>query len=171
MKMRTYKHCYIISDGVYEEIPYTDFVKDGKRTVTYSGRWFLLLHGCLMEVSQKDYKEFYKNNRRQKYLKEESILHREVSYNTIDTHMWSGEEVIVDKDTIPTDEIVVEQILIEHVKVTINFLLPQEIELIQALFYDGLSEREWSSQTNVPQTTINSRKHKILSKIKKMIKI
>lgn len=44
-----------------------------------------------------------------------------------------------------------------------------EQELIQALFFRGLSERKWSEECGIPQKTINDRKQRILAKLKKML--
>ena len=37
-----------------------------------------------------------------------------------------------------------------------------------ALFTQGLSEREWSSQTGIPQKTINDHKNRLLTKLQKI---
>ena len=45
----------------------------------------------------------------------------------------------------------------------------EELELIQALYFDGHSERRWSAETGIPQKTINDRKLSILAKLHKLL--
>lgn len=63
----TPKKVFVLEGKTYLELSYTEF---RQQRVTYQGRWFIPLHGMLMEVSEDAYKEFYKDRRRQKYLNE-----------------------------------------------------------------------------------------------------
>ena len=44
-----------------------------------------------------------------------------------------------------------------------------EASLIHALFYEGLSERQLSKRTGIPQRTIHDRKRRILVKLHKLM--
>lgn len=44
-----------------------------------------------------------------------------------------------------------------------------ELELIQALYFDGHTERNWSAVTGIPQKTINDNKLRILGKLHKLL--
>ena len=68
------------------------------------------------------------------------------------------------------EENLIEKIEREELHSAIAKLSAKEKELIQALFFDGYTERQWSALTGIPQKTINDRKHKILEKIKKFLK-
>ena len=49
-------------------------------------------------------------------------------------------------------------------------MLPKaERELILAIYYDGMSERQLASKTGVHYMTIHSRKRKILGKLKNLM--
>ena len=48
-------------------------------------------------------------------------------------------------------------------------LTREEAELIYALFFEGLTERELSKRTGIPQRTINSRRQRVLSKLKNFL--
>lgn len=48
-------------------------------------------------------------------------------------------------------------------------LEPADAELIQALFYRGLSERQLSKETGVPYMTIHNRKVRVLKILKKIM--
>ena len=50
-------------------------------------------------------------------------------------------------------------------------LTAEEKELIDALFYQEMSEREYAQQIGLSQKGVNKRRHKILSKLRKIMKI
>ena len=50
-------------------------------------------------------------------------------------------------------------------------LTAEEKELIDALFYQEMSEREYAQQIGLSQKGVNKRRHKILSKLRKSMKI
>ena len=54
---------------------------------------------------------------------------------------------------------------------SLDELKPEERELISALFFKGMTEREYSKQTGIPQKTINDRKNRILRKLRNFLKI
>lgn len=70
------KRVFVIEDGEYIELPYEEFSARQGLVPAYSEKHFLPLHGMLMEVSEDDYRDFYKSIRRQKYLDERlSLIH------------------------------------------------------------------------------------------------
>ena len=58
--------CFIKTDNGYEEITYEELLRREETDPSYKGRRFLPLHGMLMEVTPEQYKDFYKERRRQK---------------------------------------------------------------------------------------------------------
>lgn len=67
------------------------------------------------------------------------------------------------------EEALMEQDEIIRLKHALRQLDPGEWELIHALFYDGISERQLSAKTGMPQKTINYRKKKVLLMLRKKI--
>lgn len=51
-------------------------------------------HGMLMEVPEDDYRAFYKQKRRQKYLKERSRDNRDFSYGMLTPDEFNGEDIL-----------------------------------------------------------------------------
>jgi len=70
--------CFTFTASGYEEITYITLTERRESDPSYQNRRFIPLHGMLMEVSEDDYKKFYKDRRRQKYLREESVRVDEV---------------------------------------------------------------------------------------------
>ena len=154
---------FVLDGKTYLELSYAEF---RQQAATYQGRRFISLHGMLMEVSEDAYKAFYKDKRRQKYLNERSDDNGDFSYDMLTTDEFNGEDILEDTvaDTARQAET---RILLDKLKKALADLSDSERQMIDALFAHGLSEREWSAQSGIPQKTINNRKKSLLLKLRK----
>lgn len=73
----------------------------------------------------------------------------------------------IDTENIP-DNTVLKIVEIEALRKAISVLPDADKALIRALFYDGLTEREYAKVTGLPQKTINNRKLAIIRKLRKL---
>ena len=164
------KTVYIIENGKYTELTYEEFRHREQTCPLYADRLFIPLHGMLMEVSEKDYLDFYKNKRRQKYIDERSAENGDFSYDMLTTDDFNGEDILPDKSE-PLDEQVVQKIMTDKLKSALSLLAEDEQKLIREIFYENLSERSLAEKYDVSQVAIHKRKVKILEKLKKIMKI
>ena len=162
--------CFILTASGYEEINYITLTQRRESDPSYQSRRFILLHGMLMEVSEDDYKEFYKDRRRQKYLREEAVRVDEVSYDALDTEEMSGSETIVDPSPLP-DEKVTEKIMLEAMRRGLTKLDRRDRDLIQAVYFDGKSERVMAKELGITQPTVHYRITQAIEKLKKLMEI
>lgn len=72
-------------------------------------------------------------------------------------------------DEVSTETLVIRAEIIQRLRTALQKLEPGEAELIHALFFEGLSERQLSKRTGIPHMTIHDRKKKILIKLHKLI--
>ena len=162
--------CFVLNDHDYEEISYVELQERRTNDPGYADKRFISLHGMLMEVTEAGYRNFYRDLRRQRYLDEEATRNGAFSYNALDSEEMSGEDTIA--DTAPSvDEIVSDKLLMEAMRFGWSRLNRQEQDLLTALFFDGKSERELSRETGIPQKTINDRRHRALTKLRKFLEI
>lgn len=56
--------------------------------------------------------------------------------------------------------------MVEKLQQTLKMLSEEENTIIQALFYENLSETELAKRLGIARTTLQSRKYKILEKLK-----
>lgn len=160
--------CFIKTDNGYEEITYEELLRREEADPSYKGRRFLPLHGMLMEVTPEQYKDFYKERRRQKYLYERSRDNRDISIDMLTTEQFNGADILV-SDGVDIEEQVAYKLLLDKLHNCLSLLTEEEQELIYALFFGEKTEREWSAETGIPQKTINNRKRKILLKLKALL--
>ena len=167
MNSKPNKVFILISLGKYEEIIGTELLSRCETDPAYKDKLFIPFESGLLEVSKKDYQSFYKDIRRQKYLHEEAILHNQFSYNALDSDEMTGEETIVDLETdVQADA--EKHLMAERLHKCLSLLSESEYKMIYALYFAGMSEREYMKCSGLPQKTINNRKKKILGKLKKL---
>lgn len=159
--------CFIQTENGYEEITYGELLRREENDSAYEDRRFIPLHGMLMEVTPEQYQDFYKDRRRQKYLQERSKENRDISLDMLTMEQFNGVDILASDMDI--EEQVTQKIMLDKLHSSLVLLTEEEQEWIQALFFEGKTEREWSAQTGIPQKTINDRKRRILSKLKKLL--
>ena len=163
----TPKKVFLLEEGTYLELSYAEF---RQQAATYQGRWFIPLHGMLMEVSEDAYKAFYREQRRQKYLNERSNDNGDFSYDMLTTDDFNGEDILVDTlaDTAGQAE---NSILLDKLRCALTELPEEERTLLLQYYSAGMSECELSGIYGISQQAISKRVRKILVKLKNLIKI
>ena len=130
------------------------------------GKVYLINLGhSIMETDEASFRAFYKERRREKYLREEAQLAGGVlSLNAIDSDELDGVGVVLDTSE-PLDEKIMRKMMFEKLPEAISILNDEEKTLIYQLYFENMSERQISSLTAVPQKTINNRRKRILKKL------
>ena len=126
----------------------------------------------LLEVDGYEYRNFYRDIERKKYCKK---LKKTVTTISLDEIIDKNEDFRV-KDFIRDDNIDIEndiekKIELEKLKNALLQLNKDEYKLIKALFFEQKSVREYAETIDIPYSTIQYKKKKILKKLKKILKI
>ena len=162
------KKVFILENGLYKEITYSELKQLEQADKFYKDKFFLPLHGMLMEVTEETYKEYYRDKRRQKYIDERSKANGDISYNSFDTDELLGEDILVDKHT-DVEAQVISKMTVQQLRQAFLLLSRNEIELLNLRYFKEYSEIKLSKYYGVSQQAISKRIKKILSKIKKII--
>lgn len=164
------KAVYIIENGGYTELTYDEFRRREQICPLYADKLFLPLYGRLMEVSKKDYEEYYRAKRRQKYLDERSADNGDFSYDMLTTDEFNGEDILVDRQP-DICETIVERIMTDKLRKAIKLLDEDERKLLNELFVENQGQRQLAEKYGCSQVAIFKRKERILAKLKKLMKI
>ena len=158
---------FVLEDGMYVELSYAQF---SQKKECCASRRFIPLHGMLMEVSESDYKAFYKDKRRQKYLDERSAKNGDFSYDMLTTDEFNGEDILVDKapDTAGDVE---KKIMLDNLRLEVKRLSEDEQKILYLIYGQRLSERAVAERFHVSQNAIHRRKVQILAKLRKAKKL
>ena len=162
------KKVFILEDGKYKEITYSELQMLEQTDKAYADKLFLPLHGMLMEVTEETYKWYYKDKRRQKYIDERSLLNGDVSYDALDTDETLGAEVFADTKT-DVEAAVINKMTVAELRKAFLLLSPDERELITAIYIQNLTEREYAKQKGVYHNAVHKRKLRILEKLKNFL--
>ena len=132
-------------------------------------RYYIKVGGNLAEVSAETYFIYYKMARRERAQAEKDARHGKVSYSDLDTNEMVAEEMIPDHSIPCVEDAAIRNILKEKLRRCLALLSPSERELIHAIYFEGLSERQLSKRTGIHHMTLHSRKIKILAKLKTLM--
>lgn len=161
---------FILENGSYVEISYKELCQRTTQDKSYEDKLFLPLHGMLMEVAEDEYRTFYKNVRRQKYLQELSTANGDFSYDMLTTDDFNGQDILVDEEQ-DVEETVVKNIMLDKLEDCLSLLSTEEKKLIQMIFFDELTEREIAAKQGISQVAVHKRKQRVLNKLKKFLEI
>lgn len=132
-------------------------------------KYYIRVHNELVSVTKEVYRANNSTKRQIRTQRDRDKRHGLLSIQAFDTETITGEEIMSD----PLAESVEEQVIAAEMSAKLHtclaLLLPEERELIQAIFFEDKSERKLSQEISVPQKTINDRKRRILRKLKKLM--
>lgn len=148
----------------------------------------ITVDGTEVKVSKEIYKAYATLSRKMEYMEYDlkrdrvlqdvngNIVTDEYGLPSILPELEVSLEKLIDEDwDFPDSETLMEDVVIRNMEFTelhhrLESLIDNERDLIQALYFDGMTEREYSSLCGIAQKTINDRKHRILHKLRKVLK-
>ena len=159
---------YIKESGSYTELSYKEFCNRRETDRAYADKLFIPVQGCLIETEQAHYIEFYRDKERWRYLKKLDADNSLLSLEAFERDDDNSIDFIAD-EAVNVAEAVVHRMMLDKLRSALAMLSEDEQKLVNAIFFQELSEREWSSISGIPQKTINDRKRRILAKLKKIL--
>ena len=157
---------FIKENDNYIEISYQAFC-EGQNNV-FKDRFFISLHNVLMEVDEAYYTEFYREQRREKYLRERAIEKGDIYYDSLDTEEFNGEDILVDPDEDVAQQ-VTDKLMAERVRYVVSLLPDDERLLIHRHYFENIPETELAKIYGVSQQAISKKMVKIRAKLKNLI--
>lgn len=160
--------CFVFSPDGYEEITYLELCRRRDMDTDYQERKFIPLHGMLLEVTSEEYIRFYREQRHQKYLEERSASNGDISIDMITIDTFNGADILADpKEAV--DELAIRSVLVDKLKECLSLLTDDELALIHALFYEGMTERQYADQKGIYHNAVHKKKKRILKKMKNFL--
>ena len=159
---------YIKENNVYVELSYKDFCRRRESDQSYMDKLFIPVQGCLIEAVREQYADFYKEKERWRYLQKLDTNHSLLSLEGFTDSEGNVIDFVVD-EAVDVAETVVHAVMVDRLKTAMSLLSDSEQTLIQAIFFEELSEREVGLRLGVTQSVVNKRKAKTLAKLRKII--
>ena len=130
---------------------------------------YIPIEGKLIEVEENVYIAYYKMGRRERYLVERDQKNGLLSYDALDQDGIVGQEMMNDLEADSLEDLVLAKELKSQLHRCIEILSKSERELIQAIYFDGMSDTEYSKRIRKSQQTVRYRRKKVLSKLKRLM--
>ena len=134
-------------------------------------KYFIPIEGKLIEVEENVYVAYYKMGRRERYLEERDHANNVLSYDALDQNGLVGQEMFKDTESGSLEDMALAKELNDQLHRCIAMLPKAERELIQALYFDGMSDTEYSKRIKRSQQIVSYNHKKILSKLKMLMKL
>lgn len=142
---------------------------------------YIRLHGEQVLVSDEVYEMYHKAARKAQYFtkelkywkfkvdaKNERVLYIPAREDSLDRLMDDNGEQFSDTSVHVEDEACF-AIMCDALHQALSQLDAQERELIQALYFEQKTERQWAAEIGVPRMTMHDQKVRILEKLKKLL--
>ena len=113
-----------------------------------------------MEVTPDVYYAYFRMERQERWQEEKQQGHAVVSYDALDDGETVGVEVVPDLTTPSMEEAVMTREIHEKLHRAVEALPKTERELIHAIYFDGMTTREYAKLSGLSQTGVGYRLRK-----------
>ena len=137
--------------------------------MTDKEQFFIPIEGKLIEVEENVYIAYHKMGRRERYLVERDQKNGVLSYDALDQDGIVGQGMMNAPEANNLEDLAMAKELKSKLHLCIEILSKSERELIQAIYFDGMSDTEYSKRINKTQQTVSYRRKKVLSKLKRLM--
>ena len=134
-------------------------------------KYMIKIEGELIEVTPDVYSVYFRMRRQERGQEEKKHRNAVLSYDALETDEINGAETLPDLITPGPEEQLVAQETCGVLHRAIAALHRAERELIHAIYFDGLSERDYAQKRGISQKGVNKQRRKILSKLKMFLNI
>ena len=129
-------------------------------------QYMIKVEGKLIEVTPDVYYAYFRMERQERWQEEKQQGHAVMSYDALDDGETVGVEVVPDLTTPSMEEAVMTREIHEKLHRALDALPKAERELIQAIYFDGFTEKEYAVSSGLSQQGVSYRLRKILSKLR-----
>ena len=129
-------------------------------------KYMIKVGGKLVEVTPDVYYAYFRMERQERWQEEKQQGHAVMSYDALDDGETVGVEVVPDLTTPSMEEAVMTREIHEKLHRAVDALPKAERELIQAIYFDGFTEKEYAVSSGLSQQGVSYRLRKILSKLR-----
>lgn len=161
------KKVFIKENGEYIEIGYAEFCKIKELDESFAERRFIPIQGCLLEVDKITYKEIYKEDERNRYLRKLDLDN--TVYQTNESEDNEGIMYCVNVVDYEFEERMINHIMLEKLLSALELLSADEQLLVDLIYYKGMSQRNAAETVGIAQSTLEYKIKTAISKLKMYI--
>ena len=129
-------------------------------------KYMIKVEGKLVEVTPDVYYAYFRMERQERGQEEKKQRNEVLSYDALDNGETVGIEAVPDLTSPSMEERAVTREICEKLHRAVDALPRAERELIQAIYFDGFTEKEYAVSSGLSQQGVSYRLRKILSKLR-----
>ena len=143
-------------------------------------QFFISINGEQIEVTKEVYLTYYRSKRRDRYYErdiktETPIRDRDghiIGYapareDSLDRLIEAGEDFAAEQESV--EDTAIRRLMSDKLHKALDKLSGSDRALIDALYFQGMTERKYADISGIPQKTINDRKNRTLIKLRKIL--
>lgn len=134
-------------------------------------KYMINIQGQLIEVSEDVYYAYFRMERQERWQEEKKVEHNVLSYDALDNSETLGIENILDVTAPTLEEVAEAHELRDRVRHAIALLPKAERELIRAIYYEELTERDVAKGEGVSQNKIYKQRKRALAKLRVLLDV
>lgn len=157
------RRIFKLEQGKYIEISYEEYqllMQESPKP------HFWMFGGMLLEIPEKEHIEMNRERSRRMYIRKLSNKTEEFSYESLTSGEFEGNLMLTDERP-DVYEIVKQKLVSEELYKALDELSVEDRDLIQALYFEGSSERAYAKQVGLSQVAVHKRKKHVLEKLRK----
>lgn len=134
-------------------------------------KYMIKIQGNLIEVTEDVYYAYFRMERQERWQEEKKQGHEVVSYDALDNGETVGVEAIQDMESPSMEDLAIANELKDRLHHVVAALPKTERELIQAIYFEGVSANDYANQVGLTHRGVNKQRKRILSKLKMLLDI
>ena len=134
-------------------------------------KYMINIQGPLIEVSEDVYYAYFRMERQERWQEEKKVEHNVLSYDALDNPETLGIENVVDATALTLEELAEAHELRDRVQHAVDLLPRAERNLIRAIYYEELSEREVAKRHGVSQNKIFKQRKRALANLRMLLEV
>lgn len=131
--------------------------------------YYIKVPGVLVEVTEEVYLTYYRMRRRCSAVLEKDTYNGVTSYDALDTVDMLGVDNIPDSNSPSVEDLAMDNLLREKLYCCLNQLSKSDQKMLYALYFEGMSEREFATEAGIHHMTVHNRKARLLRQLKKLM--
>ena len=134
-------------------------------------KYMIKIQGNLIEVSEDVYYAYFRMERQERWQEEKKVEHNVLSYDALDDPETLGIDNIMDVTAPTLEEVAEAHELRDRVRHAVALLPRAERDIIRAIYYEELTERDVAESEGVSQNKIFKQRQKALAKLRLLLDI
>ena len=143
-------------------------------------QFFIRVDGKRVEVTEEVYLAYYRSKRKERYYEHDIKTGTPIKDKTgniigftpskedsIERLISTGEEFSDGQE--PVEDTVIHGLMLDQLRDAMDKLPHDDRFLIEALFFDGMTEREYAAIIGITQKNVNKKKQRILLRLKNIL--